>query len=150
MAINGFQRTGNAFQGAGFAFQQIVENTNSGGWYHDYESVQRARRKRRREREQAEADARRIQDETTREIYRLQREQEAEEAEKADLARLQAMADKWAGRVPDLPKPVSVAVLNAQDARSVNALQQMERMIERMLDDEELAIQQTILLMLDS
>jgi hypothetical protein len=131
----------------------VADQTASGGWWPDYEHVQRERRKRRAEREAAEAEARadaqRIADETSREIFRLLREQEAREADRADLARLQALADKWAGKVSDLPKPVSVAVLNAQDARTVNALQQMERMVEQMLDEELLAVTQAVLLALD-
>jgi hypothetical protein len=43
----------------------------------------------------------------------------------------------------------NVAIWNAQDARSRNALEQMRREIEQMLEMEQLAIQQIVLLMAD-
>lgn len=150
MATNGFQRTGRAFQSTGFAFQQILDTQSSGGWWPDYEHIQRTRRKRRRELEEAEEAQRSIQDATDREIARLLREQEAKDAERADLERLQTLADTYATKAPkELPKQVRVAILNAQDARTRNALEQMQRVIEQALLEEELAITQIVLLMLD-
>jgi hypothetical protein len=130
---------------------QPPDATASGGYgfWPDFEYHQRARRKRQQELEEAEEQAKLVQDELDRQIFLAQRKLEAEEAERADLARLQALADQYASKVDDLPKPVAVALWNAQDARTRNALEQLRRMVEQMLDDELIAIQQVVLLMTD-
>lgn len=120
----------------------------TGGWWFDYEQARRKREKRRRELEEAEAEAKLIQDQLDREIYLAQRKLEAEEADKADLARLQALADQYAGKPIDAPKQVRMAIFNAQDARSRNALEQMRREIEQAMEFELLAVQQVVLLLL--
>jgi len=119
-----------------------------GGWWPDFEHVQRQRAKRKREIEELEAEAERIADATTREIYRLERERDAKEADADDLVRLQALADQYAGKVQELSKDARIAILNAQDARTRNALEQMRRVVERELNDEMLAIQQVVLLLM--
>jgi hypothetical protein len=120
--------------------QQGGAAQNSGGWWPDYGRVRDIRHRRRRELEELEREQQAIQDATDREIARFLREQEAKDAERADLARLQALADRYAGHVPELPKEVSLAILNAQDARSRNALEQMRRVIEREMEAEEIAV----------
>lgn len=127
----------------------VQDTQATGGWYPDYEHIRRQRDKRRREQEEAEEAEASLQDATDREIARLLHDQQARDADRADLQRLQGLADKWAGKVEDLPKPVSVAILNAQDARSRNSLQQMERMIEAHLLEEEMAAVTQVLLMLN-
>jgi hypothetical protein len=127
----------------------VTEQPSSGGWWPDYEHARRQREKRRREIEEAEADAQLVKDELDRQIYLAMRKREAEEAEAADLARLQQLADQYAGKPIDAPKKVQLAIWNAQDARSRNALEQMRREIEQMLEMEQLAIQQIVLLMAD-
>jgi hypothetical protein len=124
---------------------------STGGWWPDYEQIRRQRERRRREIEEAEAETQRLQDETDREIARLLREQEARDAERADLERLQRLADKYAGAaLQELPKAARVAILNAQDARTRNSLEQMRRVIERELDDEMMLAVQQVLLMMDA
>jgi hypothetical protein len=125
------------------------QDTVTGGWWPDYEHIRRQRLKRQREIEEAEEQAKLVQDELDRQIYLAQRKHEAEEADRADLERLQRLADHYAGKTPDLPKPVAMAIWNAQDVRTRNALEQMRRMIEQMLDDELIAITQIVLLMSD-
>ena len=128
---------------------QPPQNDATGGWWPQYDHVRTLREQRRREIEEAEAEAQLVQDEIDRQIYLAQRKREAEEAEAADLKRLQALADQFAGKKLGLPKKVEIAILNAQDARSRNALEQMRREIEQMLESEMLAIQQIVLLMAD-
>lgn len=150
MATNGFQRTGNAFQATGFAFQQFVEESASGGWWIDYDYLRRQRAKRKRELEELEREQEAIQDARDREIAALLRAQEIKDAERADLERLQRLADRYAGqKLDDLPKVARVAILNAQDQRTRNSLEQMQRVIEQSLEDEMIAVQQIVLLMLD-
>lgn len=128
----------------------VSDTQPSGGWWPDYEHVARQRRKRRQEIEDAEAETQRLADAAEREIASLLHAQEAKDAERADLARLQRLADTYAGKVADLPKPARIAILNAQDARTRNSLEQMRRVIEQADADELLAVQQVVLLMLDS
>lgn len=126
----------------------VQDTQPTGGWWPDYEMVRRAREKRRREIEEAEEETQRLQDETDREIARLLRIQEAKDAEREDLERLQKLADRYAAtaQVADLPKPVRVAILNANDQRTRNSLEQMQRVIEQADFDEMLAIQLQLLM----
>lgn len=128
----------------------LGDTQSSGGFWPDYEHVQRQRRKRQREIEEAEEETQRLKDETDREIAKLLHEQEQKDADRADLTRLQKLADQYATQAPaELPKLARIAILNAQDARTRNALEQMQRVIEQSLDEEMVAIQQ-VLLLLDS
>jgi hypothetical protein len=123
----------------------------TGGWWPEFDRTRYLREKRRREIEEAEEAAKLIQDELDRQIYLAQRKLEAEEAERADLERLQKLADQYAGKkLDELPKVARVAILNAQDARTRNSLEQMRRVIEQAEEQEILAVQQIVLLMLDS
>lgn len=121
--------------------------SGGGGWWPDFDHVRHTRAKRKRELEQQAREQEAIADEQAREIARLMREQEAKDAERADLERLQKLADTYATKVPDFPKPVRLAILNAQDARTKNSLQQMQRMVEQMEEEEMLAIQSVLLLL---
>jgi hypothetical protein len=122
----------------------------SGGWWPEFDHVRHKREKRRKELEAQAREQESIADEQAREIARLMRVQEEKDAERADLERLQRLADRYATRVPDLPKPVRLAILNAQDARTKNSLEQMRRMVEQMEDEEILlAVQQVLLLITD-
>jgi len=118
-----------------------------GGWWPDWHHARGQRDKKKREQEEREAEAKLIQDELDRNIYLAQRKLEAEEAERTDLARLQALADTYAGqRLDGLPKSARVAILNAQDARTRNSLEQMRRVIEQSEDEEMFALQVALLL----
>jgi hypothetical protein len=58
------------------------------------------------------------------------------------------LADHYAGqKLNDLAKPVRVAILNAQDARTKNSLQQMRRVIEQQMEEEELTVAMMLLTM---
>lgn len=118
----------------------VVVDQPSGGWWPDYEHARRMRDVRRRKLEQEERDQREIQDATDREIARLLREQEARDADREDLRRLQRLADTYAAKVPDLPQNVRHAILNAQDARTRNSLEQMRRVIEQAIEAEDMAV----------
>jgi hypothetical protein len=111
-----------------------------GGWWPDYEYARRFREKRAREIDELEREKEQIADAISREIYALEREQERKEADKADLVRLQRLADQYAGRVKELPQATRLAILNAQDQRTQNSLEQMRRMIERTILDEDIAV----------
>jgi hypothetical protein len=130
---------------------QPAQQDATGGWWPEFDRTRYLREKRRKEIEEAEAEARLIQDELDRQIYLAQRKLEADEAERADLERLQKLADQYAGKkLDELPKVARVAILNAQDARTRNSLEQMRRVIEQAEEQEMLAVQQIVLLMLDS
>lgn len=126
----------------GEAPQPPPQQDTSGGWafFFRYERAREERRRRRREQEEREEEARRIEDVTTREIALLMRQQEARDAERAELARLQALADRFAGEPLGLPARARAAILRATERRTVNALQQMQREIERMFEEEEAAV----------
>lgn len=132
------------------AAANIASNSqSSGGWWPDWEYLRKQRRKRQREIEEAKSEAQRIQDELDRQIALEQRRIEAEQAEKADLERLQRLADRYAAqKMPELPKPVRVAILNAKDARTKNSLEQMRRAIEQANEQELLTAHLQQLLML--
>lgn len=125
----------------------VTQTDATGGWWPDYEGVRRQRERKRREIEEAEAETQQLQDAADREIAALLHAQEAKDAERADLARLQRLADTYAGQKLDLPKKVRVAILNAQDARTPNALDQMRRVVEQQEMDDIIALQQVLLLL---
>jgi len=118
---------------------QPPQQDASGGWafFFRYERARDERRRRRREQEEREEEAKRIEDETTRQIALLMREQEARDAERAELERLQALADRFSGEPLGLPASARAAILRASERRTLNALQQMRRELERMLEEEE-------------
>lgn len=111
----------------------------SGGFGLAFEAhrTRRHRRKEREQQEQREVDE--IQAELDREIARLLYEQQAKDADRDDLARIQKMADQYAGTRQAVPRNIAAALLKAQEERSRNALEQLQREMERMLQDEEIA-----------
>lgn len=119
----------------------------SGGFFFGFDRYRSERDRRRREQEEREREAEAIEDETTRQIAELLRAQEAKDAKRADLERLQALADRYAGEPLGLPARTRAALYNAYETRTLNALEQMQREIERMLEEEEAAI--SAILMLD-
>jgi hypothetical protein len=133
------------FWADGDAPPPVVTETNSGGWFVDFDNyaMQRGRRKKR---EEIEEEIESIKDTTTKEIAKLLKEQEAKDEERADLARLQALADRYAQRGVDVPRPMLATVMKASEERTRNALEQMRREMERLIEDEELAVIQALLL----
>jgi hypothetical protein len=120
----------------------------SGGFYEDFHPILTRGRKRLRERlEEIEEEAEQIPDKVEREIATLIKVQDAKSDEVAELARLQALADRYAAPGVDVPRPVLASVMKAHEERTRNALEQMRREIEQMMDEEEQAI--IALLMMD-
>jgi hypothetical protein len=119
-----------------------------GGFFFGYDHYRRLREKRLRDEAEREREAQEIQDETDREIARLLREQEAIDARRAETERLQALADRYAGQAmrEGVSRRASAAILKAQEERTRNALEQMQREIERMLEEEEVAIAAVLML----
>jgi len=110
----------------------------AGGIWYEMERIRaRPRRKKREEIEEEVAD---IQEPVSREISKLIRVQEAKDDEREELARLQSMADRYAQPGAEVPRPILASVMKAHEERSKNALEQLRREIERMLDEEEQAV----------
>lgn len=119
---------------------------SSGGWWPDYYHIHRMRDVRLRQRKERERELQQIKDATDREIAILLSEQEARDAEASDLARIQALADKYDAKSTALPKAARVAIWNAQDARTRNALEQMLRVLAQIELEEHLALIAALLL----
>jgi hypothetical protein len=124
----------------------VTEQPSGGyGFFNEYELYRqrRARRKAQERREQEEADE--IQADLDRQIAKLLKEQEAKDAERADFARLQRIADAYAGTRQPVPRPIAATMLKAYEERSRNALEQLEREMNRMLEEEEMTVLQLML-----
>lgn len=143
--IGGFQV--GAFQPA---YQQVItqSETTSGGWgyYNDF-ILSRNRRiaRQRRERERKD-DEREIQQELDRQLARALYEQEQRDEERADLERIQKLADSLMSQKTDLPRPVLASVMKAHEERTRNALQQLERVVAQLLEEEEAIVVAVLLL----
>lgn len=121
-----------------------------GGWEHgreprhrfydEYEHHRQRVAKRRHEEMERRREQERIEDEQSREIARLLADQESKDAEREDLKRIQAMADAYAGTRQDIPRSLAATLLKAQEERSRNALEQLSREIERLFEEEEMAL----------
>lgn len=123
--------------------------TATGGFWPEYDRFAAERRRRKREEDERKAEAERIQDTLDRQIAQLLREQEAKDAERAELTRLQRLADTYSGKSLGLPRKVSDALINAYEARSRNALEQLAREIAKAQEEEEMAVTMAMLLLLD-
>lgn len=122
-------------------------NTPSGGFYGDFHVFFGKPRKKLNERiEEIEEDAEEIHDEVEREIAKIIRVEDAKADDSAELARLQQLADRYAAPGVEVPRPVLASVMKAHEERSRNALEQMRREIERMMDEEEQAVIAMLLL----
>lgn len=119
-----------------------------GGFFYAAEMHRLQRRRRLEEERRREEEADEIQAKLDREIAKLLREQEERDAERRDLERIQALADEYAGRASreGVPRSVTAAILRAQEERTFNALQQMQREIDRMFEEEEAHISALLLL----
>lgn len=117
--------------------------SNSGGFFIDFDAYGSRRRKKRHEAAVLDDATQRIDDATAREIAELLRAQEERDEERADLSRLQRIADQYAGSGlarQGVPRSVSVAILKAHEERTANALRQMQREVERLMEEDELAV----------
>lgn len=118
----------------------VVSDQPSGGFFYDFDHY-RAQKQRRKKREQDElAEIKAIDEPTTREIAQLLRVQEARDEERADLARLQSLADQYAGTAQGLPRPITATLLKAYEERSRNALEQLQREMSQLADEEDVSI----------
>ena len=120
----------------------------SGGIWYEFERVRARTRKRKQDEEERKERARKLAS-VDREIAEIIYADEAKKEAAADLKRVQELADKYAGSAmrEGIPRNVASAVLKAQEERTRNALEQMQREIQRMLDDEEQ--EQIALLLMD-
>lgn len=119
-----------------------TSSEGSGGIWFEMEALrERARRRKKRE-EDEERETQEIQDQRDREIAQLLKKQEAKDDERDELARIQTLADRYAGQAmkEGVPRSVAAAVLKAHEERSRNALEQMQREIQKLLDEEEQAV----------
>ena len=137
-----------AFSESAFDFGTVaVVATDTGGGFHlDFANFEMNRGRRKR-REEIEEEVEAIPDQVAREIATLIKVNEAKDEERADLARLQALADRYASKGVDVPRPMLASVLKAHEERTRNALEQMQREAAHMLEEEEAAV--ISMLMLD-
>lgn len=113
-------------------------------FYYDFDAHRAKRVKRDHEREEREREAELLEG-VEREIAQLLHEQEARDADAADLRRLQQLADQYAGTRQEVPRAIAATLLKAHEERSRNALEQLGREMERMLQEEELALLMVLL-----
>ncbi len=119
-----------------------TSSEGSGGIWFEMERLRERARRRQRRKEDEERETQEIQDARDREIAQLLKKQEAKDEDRAELARIQALADRYAGQAmkEGVPRSVATAVLKAHEERTRNALEQMQREIQRLLDEEEQAV----------
>jgi hypothetical protein len=120
----------------------------SGGFFFGFDRHLAERRRRKEREEELKREADEIQAELDREIARLLHEQEARDAERADLARIQALADRYAGTKQPVPRKIAASLLKAQEERTRNSLLQLQREMQQMFEEEEAAV--IAVLMMDS
>jgi hypothetical protein len=119
---------------------------SSGGFFFGFDRHLAERRRRKEEEEKRRREESDIQADMDREIARLLHEQEARDAERADLARVQALADKYAGTKQPVSRRVAASLLKAQEERTINALEQLQREVARMFEEEEAAVVAALML----
>lgn len=119
----------------------------TGGFFLGFDHALAKRNRRKKELEDQKREQEEIEDAQAREIAKLISEQEAKDAEREDMARLQALADQFARKGVEVPRPMLASVLKASEERTKASLEQMRRQAERMLDEEEFAL--IVALMLD-
>ncbi len=119
-----------------------TSSEGSGGIWYEMEALRERARRRQKRKEDEDRETQEIQDQRDREIAKLLKKQEAKDDERAELARIQALADRYAGQAmkEGVPRSVATAVLKAHEERSRNALEQMQREIQKLLDEEEQAV----------
>lgn len=121
----------------------VVDGTVTGGGFWPHLDLQAARRRKRlREIEEAEEDAQRLADDTDREIALLLREQERKDEFRANLERLNALVRQHADVESQaaMSERVQKALARAMAQESVSALIALQRELDRMLEEEEIAV----------
>lgn len=126
----------------------VIPDQPSGGWepLHHFEAARKRRDVRKERERQRQEDAREIQEELDRQIAKTLYEQEQKDAERDDLERIQRLADSLMVQKTDLHRPILAAAMKAHEERTVNALQQLERVISQTLEEEELALLMLLLM----
>lgn len=121
--------------------------TVTGGYafFNDYDAYRQRSSRRKRDERKTQAEVEEIQAELDRNIAQLLHAQEARDAERDELQRIQALADRFAGTRQSVSRRVAASLLKAQEERTRNALQQLSREIERMIEEEEVAVIQLLL-----
>ena len=128
-------------------FQAPIDQP-SGGFFYDVDSYRAANRRRKkqleeleREREEAELPP------VDLEIAQLLHRQEQLDEERSERDRIQAIADRYSshGRELGLPNRVRAALIKAFEERSKNALEQLDREINRLMEEEALTVLQLLL-----
>lgn len=125
-----------------------VTDAPSGGFFYDVDSYRAHKRRQRREleeleRERSQSDLPQVE----REIAELLSRQERLDAERTERERIQTIADRYSshGRQLGLPNRVRASLIKAYEERTRNSLEQLEREINRMQEEEELAVLQILL-----
>ena len=136
--IGGFQPQ--AFQPA---YQQEQVSAFSGGYPESFlgawEREQLRRRRRRREEEALEAHTTGIADPVARDIGRYLRRQEQQDARHSELERLRGLVRTHAREAPELSDRARIAYVRALTQANFSALEALERELQRMLDEEDVA-----------
>jgi hypothetical protein len=135
------------FSEAAFDFGTVAAvDTPTGGFFLGFDHALAKSQRRKKELEDLAAAQQSIEDEQAREIAELLRAQEEKDAERDDMARLQALADTYARKGTQVPRPMLAAVMKASEERTTSSLQQMRRQAERMMEEEEMAMILTMML----
>lgn len=116
-----------------------TQDTFSGGFLYAYEREQARRRKKRREQEEREEAARELQDKVDREIAELLARQEAEDERRAELDRLQRLVRDHSRDQLQLSNRAKVAYVRALTQANFSAMEALDRELQRMLEEEEVA-----------
>lgn len=122
--------------------QPASAERNAGGLWYSYELEQARRRKRKRDLERAQEEAERIQDETDREIALLMQERERRAEFQTGIERLKGIVAQFADREAEeaMAQRVRIALARAAAQQSVSALLALQRELDRMFEEEEVAI----------
>jgi hypothetical protein len=120
----------------------VQAQSGAGGLWYSYEMEAARRRKRKRDLEAAQAEAERIGDETDREIALLMQESERKAEFRHGVERLRAIVGQFADREAEaaMAERVRVALARAAAQQSVSSLLALQRELDRMLEEEEIAI----------
>lgn len=115
------------------------QQSTSGGFFYDIDHFRSRKRAERDRLARHESDTAQL-EQMEREIAELLRDQERKDIERDELRRIQRLADDYSGRNLGLPRRVSASLLKAYEERSRNALEQLQRELDRMLEEEEVAL----------
>lgn len=132
------------------AYQQIAPASGpspSGGWeprygfLYEYEREMARRSRARKKRKDDEEEALKVEDQISREIAQLLHEQERKDAERADLQRLKNLVTQYRQIAQAQVSPrVAEAMARAIAQENFSALQALDRELERMFDEEAMAV----------